>query len=75
MASKRPGDDENNGHSAGADGPDTKKAKNVKQHFNFSIVRDSMYLFKYFLIIITIKLFITYLYFSQYVKRVHGQVA
>jgi hypothetical protein len=34
-----------------------------------------MYLLKYYLIIITIKLFITYLYFSQYVKRVHGQVA
>ena len=31
MASKRPGDDDNNGHAAGgdADGPDSKKAKNV----------------------------------------------
>ncbi len=31
MASKRPGDDDNNGHAAAgdADGPDSKKAKSV----------------------------------------------
>lgn len=29
MASKRPGDEENNGHHADGDQPDTKKAKSV----------------------------------------------
>ena len=51
MASKRPGEDENNGHSATGDGPDTKKAKNVKfLYFNFNIFV-CVHFSKYFLII------------------------
>ena len=33
MASKRAGDEDNNGHSAVGDGPDTKKAKSVSASF------------------------------------------
>ena len=31
MASKRPGEDENNGHAAAGDGPDAKKSKSVRE--------------------------------------------
>ena len=42
MASKRPGDEDSNGHSAVGDGPDSKKAKSVSVSFKFDLLCASL---------------------------------